>query len=80
MQFGRIAQPVEYDARLNRGQLGSGINGTQRIHVAGKIEDHGDIGALARRDSCPRRAEAPLLPRPGTPQERPLHRRRREAG
>ena len=47
MQFGRVAQPVENDARLDRGELGGGIDGTERVHVAGKIEDDGNIGALA---------------------------------
>jgi hypothetical protein len=49
MLLSRITEPVEYDARLNRGQLGSRIDRTQRIHVTGKIEDDRNIGTLARK-------------------------------
>ena len=49
VMLGRIAQAVEDDAGLHRGQLGAGIDGIETVHVAGEIEDHGDIGALPRK-------------------------------
>jgi hypothetical protein len=47
MHFGGIAQTIENDAGLNGSELCAGIDGTERIHIARKIKDDGDIDALA---------------------------------
>ena len=63
MLLRRVAQPVENDARLDRRKLRVGIDRSEPVHVARKIEDHRHIGALprqararaARQHSCSRR-------------------------
>jgi hypothetical protein len=45
--FGGLAKTVENDAGLDDGQFGSGVYGTEAVHVAGVIENDGDIRALA---------------------------------
>ncbi len=45
--FGSIAEAVEDDAGLDGRELHLGVDAAESVHVARKIEDHGDIGALA---------------------------------
>jgi hypothetical protein len=47
VELGGLAQAVEDDARLDARQLGGGVDGGEAVHVAGEVEDHGDVGALA---------------------------------
>ena len=49
MNFRCIAEAVEHDSRLNTGEPGLRVNGRERVHVAGVVEDHGYVDALAGR-------------------------------
>ena len=49
MPFGGLAQPVQNDPRLNRGQSRFRIKRAQLVHIARIVKDHGHIGALARQ-------------------------------
>jgi hypothetical protein len=54
MFFGGVAQLVENDSGLHASDAASGIDLEDRGHVLGKIEDDGDVAALAgeRRSSA----------------------------
>lgn len=45
--FGSFAEAIEDDAGLDDGQFLVAIDGDKAVHVAGVVEDDGDIGALA---------------------------------
>src|SRR5580693_7905781 len=45
--FGGVAEGVEHDSGLHTGDAARGIDLENLIHVAGKIEDDGDVAALS---------------------------------
>ncbi len=53
VQLGGLAEAVEDDAGLDGGEFGGGVDGGEAVHVAGEIENHGHVGALAgERGAC----------------------------